>query len=272
MSKTRIAMVTAAAAAILATAACGSSQSPSTDRDSAAAPASVPPPAATPTPQATPPSATATDRPTAPGTTATGKPSASATGGQKNAKPGTDTQRDASGKPGTESATESGTPSGKPTPPTQSPTAPTTSAKPSTTAPPKPKPSATEEAKAKYDPRCMTGRAMCIDKTTRQLTWLIDGVPQYSFEVRFGSQELPTREGAFKVDFKSKDHVSTLYHTPMPYAMFFSGGQAVHYSPDFAANGYKGASHGCVNVRNKPLVEKLFAESQVGDKVIVYRS
>ena len=36
----------------------------------------------------------------------------------------------------------------------------------------------------------------------------------------------------------------------MPYAMFFSGGQAVHYSPDFAARGYNGASHGCVNVRN----------------------
>lgn len=29
-----------------------------------------------------------------------------------------------------------------------------------------------------------------------------------------------------------------------------SGGQAVHCSPDFAANGYHGASHGCVNVRD----------------------
>ncbi|WP_372498597.1 L,D-transpeptidase [Yinghuangia soli] len=118
----------------------------------------------------------------------------------------------------------------------------------------------------------MTGRAMCIDKTTRKLTWVIDGVPQYGFEVRFGSKELPTREGAFQVNSKSRDHVSTIYHTPMPYAMFFSGGQAVHYSPDFAANGYNGASHGCVNVRNKPLIQKLFNEARVGDKVIVYRS
>ncbi len=113
---------------------------------------------------------------------------------------------------------------------------------------------------------------MCIDKTTSKLTWVIDGVPQYSFEVRFGSKELPTREGAFSVFQKSRDHVSTIYHTPMPYAMFFSGGQAVHYSPDFAANGYNGASHGCVNVRNKPLIQKLFNESRIGDKVIVYRS
>ncbi len=118
----------------------------------------------------------------------------------------------------------------------------------------------------------MTGRAMCIDKTTSKLTWVINGVPQYSFEVRFGSKELPTREGAFSVFQKSRDHVSTIYHTAMPYAMFFSGGQAVHYSPDFAANGYNGASHGCVNVRNKPLIQKLFNESRIGDKVIVYRS
>ena len=41
-----------------------------------------------------------------------------------------------------------------------------------------------------------------------------------------------------------------LYGSAMPYAMFFSGGQAVHYSSDFAARGYAGASHGCVNVRD----------------------
>jgi hypothetical protein len=45
-------------------------------------------------------------------------------------------------------------------------------------------------------------------------------------------------------------HFSSLYATSMPYAMFFGGGQVVHYSPDFAARGYNGASHGCVNARN----------------------
>ena len=57
----------------------------------------------------------------------------------------------------------------------------------------------------------------------------------------------------------------------MPYAMFFSGGQAVHYSSDFAARGYNGASHGCVNVRDLGKIKILFDEVQVGDKVIVYR-
>lgn len=122
------------------------------------------------------------------------------------------------------------------------------------------------------DPRCLTGRAMCVDKTSRSLRWVVDGAVLKTVEVRFGSDELPTREGAFTVFRKSRDHVSSLYDTPMPFAMFFSGGQAVHYSPDFAANGYNGASHGCVNVRDRAVVAWLFDRVRLGDKVIVYRS
>jgi peptidoglycan hydrolase-like protein with peptidoglycan-binding domain len=129
-----------------------------------------------------------------------------------------------------------------------------------------PKPSA-----AGLDPRCMTGRAICVSKTTNTLTWVVDGKAQMRMDVRFGSAELPTREGSFAVGWKSRHHVSTIYHTSMPYAMFFSGGQAVHYSPDFAARGYNGASHGCVNVRNLAGIQSLFAQARVGDKVIVYR-
>ena len=76
---------------------------------------------------------------------------------------------------------------------------------------------------------------MCVSKSTRRLTWVVDGVPQYGFDVRFGSDELPTREGVFSVYQKKVDVISNLYHTPMPYSMFFSGGQAVHYSSNFAA-------------------------------------
>ena len=103
------------------------------------------------------------------------------------------------------------------------------------------------------DPRCTTGRAMCVDKTSRSLRWVVDGVVRKSVEVRFGSDELPTREGAFAVFRKSRDHVSSLYDTPMPFAMFFSGGQAVHYSPDFAANGYYGAWALSTNAPELPL-------------------
>ncbi|GHE34307.1 murein L,D-transpeptidase [Streptomyces vinaceus] len=120
------------------------------------------------------------------------------------------------------------------------------------------------------DPRCMTGRVMCISKESRTLAWMIDGKVVSTMDVRFGSENTPTREGVFNVGWKAKEWTSTIYHTPMPYAMFFSGGQAVHYSADFAARGYAGASHGCVNVRDKAKLSKLFDEVQVGDKVVVY--
>lgn len=122
------------------------------------------------------------------------------------------------------------------------------------------------------DPRCTTGRVLCIDKSSRTLRWVVDGDVRKTVDVRFGSAELPTREGVFSVERKSRDHVSSLYHTPMPFAMFFSRGQAVHYSPDFAATGYNGASHGCVNVRDHDAVAWLFDQVALGDKVIIYWS
>ncbi|MFK4144216.1 L,D-transpeptidase family protein [Streptomyces sp. NPDC004065] len=120
------------------------------------------------------------------------------------------------------------------------------------------------------DPRCLTGRVLCIDKTTRTLRWMVDGRTVSTMAVRFGAQYTPTREGVFQVYWKSRHHVSTIYHSPMPYALFFSGGQAVHYSYDFAARGYAGGSHGCVNVRDEAAISRLFAQVRVGDKVVVH--
>jgi peptidoglycan hydrolase-like protein with peptidoglycan-binding domain len=136
----------------------------------------------------------------------------------------------------------------------------------------RPKPAEPAPASMSWDvdERCMTGRVMCVSKSTKRLTWVVDGIPQYGFDVRFGSDELPTREGVFSVYLKKVDVISNLYHTPMPYSMFFSGGQAVHYSSNFARLGYSGASHGCVNVRNKPLLIQLYNEVRIGDKVVVH--
>ncbi|MFE1175080.1 peptidoglycan-binding protein [Streptomyces sp. NPDC058773] len=120
------------------------------------------------------------------------------------------------------------------------------------------------------DRRCMTGTVICISKRSNTLTWVVNGRIAAAMDVRFGSQYTPTREGTFHITFKSRRHISTLYHTAMPYAMFFSGGQAVHYSADFAAHGYRGASHGCVNVRERRKIATLFAAVRPGTKVVVH--
>ncbi|CAA9375018.1 MAG: putative lipoprotein [uncultured Nocardioidaceae bacterium] len=125
---------------------------------------------------------------------------------------------------------------------------------------------------APLDPRCLTGRVLCVDKSSSSLRWVVDGEVQMSLDARFGGNGYFTREGQFSVFSKSRDHVSSLYETSMPFAMFFSGGQAVHYSPDFAATGYNGASHGCVNIRDYDAIASLYDQVQIGDGVVVYWS
>jgi peptidoglycan hydrolase-like protein with peptidoglycan-binding domain len=125
---------------------------------------------------------------------------------------------------------------------------------------------------AALDPRCRTGRAICVDKSSSSLRWVVDGAVRMSLDVRFGSEYTPTREGLFSVYWKDRDHVSQLYGSAMPLSMFFSRGQAIHYSSDFAARGYAGASHGCVNVRDYNGLASLFDQVHTGDRVVVYRS
>jgi L,D-transpeptidase catalytic domain len=125
---------------------------------------------------------------------------------------------------------------------------------------------------APLDPRCETGRAMCVDKTTRTLRWVVGGRVLMTFDARFGGPKTPTREGAFRVYDMLRHHESSIYGTQMPFAMFFSGGQAVHYSKEFAVQGYDGASHGCVNVRDRRGIAELFDRVREGDRVVVYRS
>jgi peptidoglycan hydrolase-like protein with peptidoglycan-binding domain len=125
---------------------------------------------------------------------------------------------------------------------------------------------------ARLDQRCLTGHVLCIDKASRTLRWVVEGEVRKTMAVRFGAAYTPTREGLFHIGWKSRDHVSKLYDSAMPFAMFFSGGQAVHYSSDFASRGYSGASHGCVNVRDYAGIKWLFDQVHVGDKVVIYWS
>ena len=121
--------------------------------------------------------------------------------------------------------------------------------------------------------RCETsGRVLCVDKTKRKLYYVKAGKIIKTADARFGCPGLSTRNGTFKVFRKSRNHVSSLFHSPMPYAMFFSGGQAVHYSPDFARVGYNGCSHGCVNIRARSTIAWIFDQVRVGDRVYVYWS
>jgi len=119
---------------------------------------------------------------------------------------------------------------------------------------------------------CRTGRVLCIDKTQLVLRQMVGGKQKLVTDVRFGAEATPTRNGKHRVFSKVRFLISQLAGTPMPYSMFFSGGQAVHFSPGFRRDGYNGASLGCVNIRVYKDAKRLYNTTPVGTPVYIYNS
>ena len=113
---------------------------------------------------------------------------------------------------------------------------------------------------------------LCADKTAKLLRYVVDGKVKLTLDARFGLPGMETGEGTFYVGRKARDHISTLYHTWMPFAMFFNGGEAVHYSPYFQRDGYNGGSHGCIGIRDIKAAAWLFDRVPSGSRVYVYHS
>lgn len=119
---------------------------------------------------------------------------------------------------------------------------------------------------------CRSGRVLCIDKTQLVLRQMVGGKQKLVTDVRFGAEATPTREGKHRVYSKVRYLISQLAGTPMPYSMFFDGGQAVHFSPGFRRDGYNGASLGCVNIRVYRDAKTLYQTTPIGTPVYIYRS
>jgi lipoprotein-anchoring transpeptidase ErfK/SrfK len=79
-----------------------------------------------------------------------------------------------------------------------------------------------------------------VDKTGMAKTFV--------WKVSTGKSGFATPTGAWKPTRLSIDHVSKTYdNAPMPYAVFFTGGYAIHATEAVARLG-KPASHGCVRL------------------------
>ncbi|MEU6505429.1 L,D-transpeptidase family protein [Streptomyces sp. NPDC046942] len=91
-------------------------------------------------------------------------------------------------------------------------------------------------------------KVACVD-LDRQLTWVQQGskVVFGPVPMRSGRAGHVTRKGWHTIYWRHKNHVSTLYNQPMPYAQFFDGGEAFHavYGSIYTTVG----SWGCVNLR-----------------------
>ena len=88
----------------------------------------------------------------------------------------------------------------------------------------------------------------CYDRWWHQVSLYHDGTLVNSWFARGGASSTPTRTGTYVVYYRDIDHVSSTFdNAPMPYAQFFSGGQALHGSR-LMMDPWVGHSHGCVNL------------------------
>ncbi len=92
------------------------------------------------------------------------------------------------------------------------------------------------------------GRIACVD-LTHQRMWVQVGrkVVFGPVPVRTGRRGYVTRTGLWHVFRRVRNDYSTLYHTPMPYSQYFSGGEAFHALVGLSLSAPPG-SHGCVNM------------------------
>ncbi|WP_234717037.1 L,D-transpeptidase [Ensifer adhaerens] len=75
-----------------------------------------------------------------------------------------------------------------------------------------------------------------------------DGVVMYRWKVSTARKGYVTPKGSWKAKWLSRNHRSRKYDdAPMPYAVFFNGGYAVHATYDVKRLG-RPASHGCVRL------------------------
>jgi lipoprotein-anchoring transpeptidase ErfK/SrfK len=119
-------------------------------------------------------------------------------------------------------------------------------------------------ARAAGTPCAATARA-CVDLSANR-AWIIrDGAVEYGpVRIAHGRKGYRTSPGTFRVTFKNRDHVSSIYNAPMPYSVFFNGGIAFHQG------NLRRQSHGCVRL-SRDAARTFFGSLSRGDVVQVVR-
>ena len=110
---------------------------------------------------------------------------------------------------------------------------------------------------------------MCVDEKLLLLLVVRNGRIVSRLDVRLSGAASTDRVGRFHVYLRARTKWSTEFSAWMYDVLLFDGGRAIHYSPAFARAGYTGGSQGCVNVRDRPAMDRLFATVPVGTVVVV---
>jgi lipoprotein-anchoring transpeptidase ErfK/SrfK len=87
-----------------------------------------------------------------------------------------------------------------------------------------------------------------IDKSSQRMAVGVDGATRYNWPVSTGCSDYGTSRGVFDPQSMARHYFSRKYYNaPMPHAIFFYYGFAIHGTNDLARLGGP-ASHGCVRL------------------------
>jgi lipoprotein-anchoring transpeptidase ErfK/SrfK len=113
---------------------------------------------------------------------------------------------------------------------------------------------------------CSASARACVDLSTQQAWLMRNGSVNYGpVPVATGKPSAPTDPGTFHVYWKDLHHRSSVYHNaPMPYSVFFNGGDAFH------EDSVTVPSNGCVHL-TQGAAQTFYNTLHVGDVVQVVR-
>jgi lipoprotein-anchoring transpeptidase ErfK/SrfK len=96
--------------------------------------------------------------------------------------------------------------------------------------------------------RAEAGVRVEIDRGSQTMAVIVDGIQRYTWRVSTGRPGYGTPAGVFRPQWMAARWFSRVYYNaPMPHAIFFYGGFAIHGSYEISRLGAP-ASHGCVRL------------------------
>ena len=105
-----------------------------------------------------------------------------------------------------------------------------------------------------------------ISLSSQTMTVSQNGVVRHRWKVSTARKGYVTPQGSWSAKWLSKNHRSRKYDdAPMPFAVFFNGGYAVHATFDLKRLG-RPASHGCIRLHPENAAEFFSLASQNGLK------
>lgn len=114
-------------------------------------------------------------------------------------------------------------------------------------------------------PECPVEAKACID-LTNNMTWIqVQGTVVYGpVQHIAGRPGYRTTPGMHTVTWKNIDHVSSIFHTPMPYAIFFTASGMAFHEGELNI-----PSHGCIHLEHEDAVA-YWEHLHPGDRVYAF--